>query len=248
MNNTIISWTNKTWNVWSGCTKISAGCKNCYAHTIAEQKRGTLAFPKGFDLTYRWHKLNEPMKIQEPSLIFVNSMSDLYWEQVTDDDILRVFEVMNRCDWHQFQILTKRPERVLELESKGVLSWTQNIWQGVSVETNKTTNRIDLLKHTQAAVKFISFEPLLENLDNLDLSGIDWAIVGGESGSGFRPMDQQWARTIRDVCVRDKTAFFYKQDAGYKTELRPYLVENDGRKFEWKQMPHKLSIPQLVAG
>ncbi len=247
MNETIISWTNKTWNVWSGCTKISSGCKNCYAHTIAENKRGTLAFPKGFDLTYRWHKLNEPLKIKEPALIFVNSMSDLFWDQVTDSDIQTVFEVMNKAEklqlGHSFQILTKRPERILEMEAKGKLLWTDNIWQGVTVENRKTLHRIDTLRECKAKTKFISFEPLLEDIVDADLSGIDWAIVGGESGPGFRPMDQQWARSIRDACVKHNTAFFYKQDAGYKTELRPYLVESDGSKWKWEQMPKQLLKP-----
>lgn len=250
MNETIISWTNKTWNVWSGCTKISAGCKNCYAHTIAENKRGTLAFPNGFDLTYRWHKLNEPLKTKEPSLIFVNSMSDLFWEKVTDDDILKVFDVMNKSEQlklgHSFQILTKRPERVLEMDSKNLLNWTPNIWQGVSVENNKTLHRIDTLRQTNAKIKFISFEPLLEDITDANLSGIDWAIVGGESGSGHRAMEQSWARSIRDACVKYSTAFFYKQDSGYKTELRPYLVESDGSKWKWEQMPKKLTKPVPV--
>lgn len=250
MNETIISWTNKTWNVWSGCTKISAGCKNCYAHTIAENKRGTLAFPNGFDLTYRWHKLNEPLKIKEPSLIFVNSMSDLFWDKVTDSDILRVFDVMNKSYrlnlGHSFQILTKRPERVLEMDAKGLLNWTPNIWQGVSVENNKTLHRIDTLRQTRAQIKFISFEPLLEDIQNPDLTDIDWAIVGGESGPKHRKMEQSWARSIRDACVKHGTAFFYKQDSGYRTELRPYLIEPDGSKWKWQQMPNKLTKPTPV--
>lgn len=247
MNETIISWTNKTWNVWSGCTKISAGCKNCYAHTIAENKRGTAAFPNGFDLTYRWHKLNEPLKIKEPSLIFVNSMSDLFWDKISDDDILRVFDVMHKSEranlGHSFQILTKRPERILEMDAKNLIEWTPNIWQGVSVENNKSLNRIDLLRQTKAQVKFVSFEPLLEELFDLELTGIDWAIVGGESGPKFRAMEQDWARSIRDACVKFGTAFFYKQDSGYRTELRPYLVEQDGSKWKWEQMPGKLNNP-----
>lgn len=250
MNETIISWTNKTWNVWSGCTKISQGCKFCYAFTLAEQKRGTQSFPNGFDLTYRWHKLNEPLKLKEPQLIFVNSMSDLYWDKVTDDDILRIFDVMNesysRGLGHQFQILTKRPERMLEMDSRSILNWTPDIWQGVTVENNAAKDRIDLLRQCNANVKFISFEPLLEELTDLNLSGIDWAIVGGESGRKHRPMKQEWARGVRDACVRFGTAFFYKQDSGYRTELRPYLVEPDGSKWKWKQMPGKLTKAQPV--
>jgi protein gp37 len=250
MNNTIISWTKLTWNVWSGCTKISAGCKHCYAFTLAEQKRGTAAFPKGFDLTYRWHKLNEPLKIKESSLIFVNSMSDLFWEQVTDDDIRRVFDVMHESHrrglGHQFQILTKRPERVLQMQDDGVIEWNPDIWQGVTVEDRKALKRLDVLRQINSDVRFVSFEPLIEDLSIPDLTGIDWAIVGGESGRIHRPMDQLWARKIRDACQRYGTAYFYKQDSGHRTELRPWLVEEDGRRFRWAQMPGRLLPPTLI--
>ncbi len=250
MNNTIISWTKLTWNVWSGCTKISAGCKHCYAFTLAEQKRGTAAFPNGFDLTYRWHKLNEPLKIKEPSLIFVNSMSDLFWEQVTDDDIRRVFDVMHESHrrglGHQFQILTKRPERVLQMQTDGLIAWNPDIWQGVTVEDRKALTRLDVLRQINSDVRFVSFEPLLEDLSIPDLTEIDWAIVGGESGRIHRPMDQLWARKIRDACQRYGTAYFYKQDSGYRTELRPWLVEEDGQRFRWAQMPGRLLPPTLI--
>lgn len=241
MNETIISWTNKTWNVWSGCQKISAGCKNCYALSLAENKRGTKAFPNGFDLTYRWHKLTEPLKLKDPSLIFVNSMSDLYWEQVSVSDIQQVFGVMSQSHQmqlgHRFQILTKRPERMLQMDQQGLLPWNPSIWQGVSVENRATIHRIETLRQCKASIKFISFEPLLEDLGDLDLTGIDWVIVGGESGSKYRPMEQQWARSIRDICIKQGVAYFYKQDSGYRTELRPYLVEANGTKWKWQQMP-----------
>lgn len=235
MNKTIISWTELTWNVWSGCTKISPGCKNCYACTIAENKRGTKAFPNGFDLTYRWHRLYEPLKVKEPHFIFVNSMSDLYWEQVNIEDIKRVFEVMNMCEQHKFQILTKRSQRLAAIARE--LNWTANIWQGVSVENKDYLWRVDDLRSVDAAVKFISFEPLLGPIPYLDLRGIDWVIVGGESGSNYRPMDHAWAREIRDACVQQGVAFFFKQSAAYRTEIGTELKEEDGTKRTWTEMP-----------
>lgn len=244
MNNTAISWTDLTWNVWSGCKKVSPGCKHCYAETLSEYKRGTLAFPNGFDLTYRWHKLTEPLKIREPRRIFVNSMSDLFLESVPLENIERVFDVMNRCPQHVFQILTKRSARLRELAP--LLNWTPNIWQGVSVESPKYLSRIDDLRAVPAAVRFISFEPLLEAIDSPDLTGIHWAIVGGESGPGFRPMAQSWARAVRDECARRGVAFFYKQDSAFRTETRPYLVEEDGTASVWHQFPGHLTPPVPV--
>lgn len=244
MNETKISWTKLTWNVWSGCRKVSPGCKHCYAETLSENKRGTKAFPNGFDLTYRFHKLNEPMKIKEPSMIFVNSMSDLYLEEVPLDNILRVFDVMHRAPWHTYQILTKRSTRLLELADR--LPWAPHIWQGVSVESEKYMSRVEELRQVPAFVRFISFEPLLGDIPNPDLSGIQWAIVGGESGPGFRPMQQAWARSIRDACVRDGVAFFMKQDSGWRTELRPWLVEEDGSRWQWHQFPGLMTPPERL--
>lgn len=224
MNATKISWCDFTWNVWSGCEQISPGCAYCYAKTLAENKRGTAAFPKGFDLTYRWHKLNEPLKIKTPSLIFVNSMSDLYLEDVPLDAIKRVFDVMNRADTHQFQVLTKRSKRLLEISDKVV--WTPNIWQGVSVENQHWASRIDDLIRTPAAIKFISAEPLLGPLDlSRCIDRLDWIIAGGESDpkGRFRKMDLAWARDIRDLCAEHGTAFFYKQGNGYRSETEPHL-------------------------
>lgn len=233
MNNTTISWTNLTWNVWSGCTQISPGCAHCYAKTLAENKRGTLAFPNGFDLTYRSHKLEEPLRIKKPSMIFVNSMSDLYLEEASLDTIKRVFDVMNRASWHKFQILTKRSQRLRDISSK--LTWTPNIWQGVSVENQHWTTRIDDLVKVPATVKFISAEPLLGSVDLTRwLDGVDWVIVGGESGPRFRKMDLSWAIAIRDQCLSAGVAFFYKQSSGLKSGANPTL---DG--VAWRQFPEE---------
>mgnify|MGYP000645703432 CR=1 FL=1 len=250
LNETIISWTNKTWNVWSGCKEVSAGCGRCYAKTIAESKKGSPAFPNGFGLTYRWHRLNDPLKLKEPHKIFVNSMSDLFWKEVTNEDILRVWEVMNKCHLgkigHVFQILTKREQRLLQMDREGLLNWTPNIWQGVTIENKASLYRMEALKETKAQTKFISFEPLLDDLGPIDLSGIDWAIVGGESGRNYRPMEQSWARNIRDQCVEQGVAYFYKQDSAPRTETRPWLVEENGDRFKWEQMPGNLSEPVRV--
>lgn len=243
MNETPISWCTHTWNVMSGCYPVSPGCANCYARVLAEQKRGTKAFPNGFDLTYRWHKLDEPRRLKEPARIFVNSMSDLFWEELSDDDIRRVFEVMNEVSRHQYLILTKRSERLAEIAPR--LTWTPNIWQGVSVENQRWTSRIADLRTVPAAVRFISFEPLLGPID-ADLTGIDWVIVGGESGSEHRPMDQAWARAIRDEAVAKGIPYFFKQDAARRAETRPWLLEEDGSKYEWHQLPGEVALPKLI--
>lgn len=227
----------------TGCNEVSPGCARCYAREIAEQKRGTKAFPHGFDLTYRWHKIDDPRRLKQPSRIFVNSMSDLFWESIAEDDIRRVFDVMNEVARHQFLILTKRAQRLAELASR--LTWTPNIWQGVSVENHRWTSRIDDLRTVPAAVKFISFEPLLGPID-ADLSGIDWVIVGGESGREFRPMDHAWARRIRDAAVAIGIPYFFKQDAARRAETRPWLLEEDGSKYEWHQLPGEVALPKLI--
>lgn len=231
MNETSISWTKYTWNPWSGCKQISPGCAHCYALTSAENKRGTKAFPSGFDLTYRWHKLDEPLKKKQPAMIFVNSMSDLYFEEVSDDDIKRVFDVMNRASWHKFQILTKRSQRLLDVCSKVI--WTPNIWQGVSVENQHWTPRIDDLVKVPTSVKFISAEPLLSPVNLTPwLDRIHWVIVGGESGPKFRKMDLSWARSIRDQCLNAGVPFFYKQSSGFRSGASPVL---DG--VAWQEFP-----------
>lgn len=243
MNETPISWCTHSWNPMTGCNEVSPGCARCYAREIAEQKRGTKAFPHGFDLTYRWHKIDDPRRLKQPSRIFVNSMSDLFWESIAEDDIRRVFDVMNEVARHQFLILTKRSQRLAEIAPR--LTWTPNIWQGVSVENQRWTSRIDDLRTVPAAVKFISFEPLLGPID-ADLSGIDWVIVGGESGREFRPMDHAWARRIRDTAVAKGIPYFFKQDAARRAETRPWLLEEDGSKYEWHQLPGEVALPTLI--
>jgi protein gp37 len=231
MNSTTISWTDFSWNPWSGCKQISPGCAHCYALTLAENKRGTLGFPNGFDLTYRWHKLDDPLKKKQPSRIFVNSMSDLYFEEVSDDNIRRVFEIMNHATWHKFQILTKRSQRMVEIANK--VTWTANIWQGVSVENQHWTKRIDDLARVPARIKFVSAEPLLGPVDLSPwLDRIQWVIVGGESGSKYRRMDLNWARSIRDQCERVGVAFHFKQGNGYRSGMATQL---DG--VEYSDLP-----------
>jgi protein gp37 len=246
MNNTIISWTDLTWNVWSGCSKVSPGCAHCYAETLSENKRGTRAFPVGFDLTYRWHKLLEPLKLKGTKRIFVNSMSDLYYEAVPLSDIQRVFEVMNECHarglGHQFQILTKRSERMLELSPK--LTFTPNIWQGVSVENQRWTSRLDDLVEVPAEIRFVSVEPMLGPVDLTEwLDRLHWIIVGGESGPGYRPMEREWVYSVRDQCRAANVAFFFKQDSAFRTETRAYIVEEGGRKMRYMQFPGILLEP-----
>ena len=186
------------------------------------------------------HKLSEPYALKEPSRIFVNSMSDLYHKEIPDTFIAEVFKVMHECPQHVFQILTKRPRRAAKYPGP----WEQNIWQGVSVENRKVLYRIDQLRDCPANVRFLSLEPLLEPLGELDLDGIGWVIVGGESGKGYRPMDHGWARDIRDQCVEKGVAFFFKQSAAYRTELGTDLEEADGNpKTTWQQFPDT-SVPE----
>ena len=246
LSSTKISWADAVWNPWSGCTKVSAGCQFCYAEKIAEDKRGTLAFPRGFELTFRPHKLDDPLKLQRPSRTFVNSTSDIFFEQVTDDEILGVFDVMNRCygknKGHIFQVLTKRSKRMVELAPS--IRFTPNIWMGVSLENRRWTTRLDDLVQIPAAVRFVSAEPLLGPLGDLSkwLPHLQWMIVGGESGSHLklhskRWMDHAWARDIRDQCVRHDVPFFFKQSSGFRSEQDPYLHELDGTKTSWREFP-----------
>jgi protein gp37 len=240
MNETKIRWTDLSWNVWSGCEPISPGCAHCYAKTLAERFGGQ-AFPRGFDLTYRWHRLQEPLRLQELHRIFVNSMSDMFYEPVPDEHIQRVFEVMNRCHQegrgHQFQVLTKRSQRMLEMAPH--LNWTPNIWMGVSVENRRWTCRLDDLVQVPARIRFVSAEPLSGPLGDLShwLPQLQWMIVGGESGLHMtkRPkrwMDMQWAREIRDQCLQFQVPFFFKQSSGVRTEMGTQL---DGQK--WEEFP-----------
>lgn len=209
-----IEWTESTWNPVTGCTKISPGCKNCYAERLAKRLKamGQPNYRNGFKLTLQPQMLELPLKWKRPQTIFVNSMSDLFHKDVPLEYVQQVFDVMNRAHWHRFQVLTKRADRLAELS--GELEWSDNIWMGVSVENQKYVHRIDDLRSTGAKVKFLSLEPLLGPLKNMDLKNIDWAIVGGESGYGFRPVKEEWVISIRDQCRELGVPFFFKQWGG----------------------------------
>lgn len=228
-----IEWTESTWNPVTGCDKVSPGCKHCYAERMAGrlQAMGQPNYRDGFEVVAQPQMLESPLRWKKPQSIFVNSMSDLFHKKVPVDYIRRVFEVMGRAHWHRFQVLTKRSERLAELA--GLLTWTPNIWMGVSVENASFLSRIDDLRGTGARVKFLSLEPLLGPLHALDLHGIDWVIVGGESGPGARPMAAEWVTDIRDQCRRADVPFFFKQWGGTNKKRAGRLLE--GR--TWDQMP-----------
>jgi len=228
-----IEWTESTWNPVTGCTKISPGCMNCYAERMARrlQAMGQPNYARGFEVTLHEHVLDLPLKWKSSRVVFVNSMSDLFHEDVSTDFILRVFDVMVRADWHVFQVLTKRSEEMVQLNLE--LPWASNIWMGVSVETQEYIHRIDDLRRTGAAVKFLSLEPLLGPLPDLDFSGIDWVIVGGESGPRARPMDKAWVTDIRDQCQRANVPFFFKQWGGVNKKKAGRVL--DAR--TWDEMP-----------
>ncbi|MEW6363218.1 MAG: phage Gp37/Gp68 family protein [Acidobacteriota bacterium] len=228
-----IEWTESTWNPVTGCTKISPGCKFCYAERMAErlQMMGQENYRNGFELTLQPRMLDLPLRWKKPQMIFVNSMSDIFHEDVPLEYIHRIFDVMRRADWHRFQILTKRSERLVELDAK--LTWAPNIWMGVSVESDRYKWRIDDLRSTRAMLKFLSFEPLLGPFQRIDFRDIDWVIVGGESGACARPMDPAWVIDVRDQCKRAKVPFFFKQWGGKNKKQAGRLL--DGR--TWDQMP-----------
>lgn len=211
--NSHIEWTEATWNPVTGCTQISPGCANCYAKTFAERFRGVPGHPyeQGFDLKLWPARLELPLQWKKPQLIFVNSMSDLFHEDVPKEFVAQVFDTIERAHWHQFQLLTKRPERLAELAESLHLRFPENLWVGVSVENQRWTTRIDHLREVPAHVRFLSCEPLLGPIEKLNLAGIHWVIVGGESGHGARPMKAEWARGIREQCKDAGVAFFFKQ-------------------------------------
>jgi len=231
--NSSIEWTESTWNPLTGCTKISPGCKHCYAERMALrlQAMGQRNYVNGFKLTLQEDALELPLRWKKPQTIFVNSMSDMFHADVPSEFIFRVFDVMRRANWHRFQILTKRSERLRSLGQH--LPWVENIWMGVSVESDAYAHRINHLRRTGAATKFLSLEPLLGPLDNLWLEGIDWVIVGGESGPGARPMKREWVTSIRDQCVDANVPFFFKQWGG--VWKRKFGRELEGR--TWDQLP-----------
>jgi protein gp37 len=237
-----IEWTDATWNPVTGCTKISPGCKFCYAERMARRLKamGQPNYANGFRTTLHEKMLNLPLAWKQPRRIFVNSMSDLFHTAVPLAYIQRVFEVMSQAPQHQFQVLTKRSERLLELDSH--LEWQNHIWMGVSVETSDYVFRIDHLRETQAHVKFLSLEPLLGPLPGLNLKGIDWVIVGGESGPGARPMNADWVREIRDQCKDANVPFFFKQWGGLAKKRTGRIL--DGR--AWDEMPRRQYARRLL--
>jgi protein gp37 len=229
-----IEWTDATWNPVRGCSKVSAGCKFCYAEAFAERFRGVRGHPfeQGFDLRLVPQKLNEPASWRRPRRIFVNSMSDLFHEDIPTDYVAAIGEVMRRADWHVYQVLTKRHERMRQLLSSelGWMARLPHVWFGVSVEDRKNgLPRLAALRQTPAAVRFVSMEPLLEDLGAVDLSGIDWTIVGGESGAHARPMIRDWVLGIREQCRAQGVAFFFKQWGGVRKKAAGRRL--DGRTY-----------------
>jgi protein gp37 len=228
-----IEWTEATWNPVTGCHQVSPGCAHCYAKTFAERWRGIPGHPyeQGFDLRLWPERLEQPLRWRRPRTIFVNSMSDLFHEDIPEAFVQQVFEVMQRADWHTFQILTKRHERLAELAP--ALPWSSNVWMGVSIENRRFVQRADYLRAVPAAVRFVSAEPLLGPLEGLDLGGIDWLIAGGESGPRHRPVRAEWVRELRDRCVTEGVAFFFKQWGGIRSKTGGRLL--DGR--TWDETP-----------
>lgn len=225
VSKTKIEWAEITWNPIIGCSKVSPGCKFCYAERMAHRLRamGQPKYANGFELTIHEESMELPLKWKQPRTIFVNSMSDLFHHEVPEETIQRVFDVMCRADWHQYQILTKRSERLMELSPR--LPWQHHIWMGVSVENSDYTHRIENLRQTQARIKFLSLEPLLGPLQDLNLQGIDWVIVGGESGPKARPMKPEWVIEVRDQCVQTGVSFFFKQWGGKNKKKAGRVLE-----------------------
>jgi protein gp37 len=231
-DSTAIEWTDATWNPITGCTKISAGCDHCYAERFSERFRGTTGHPfeSGFDLTLRPERLEQPLRWRQPRMIFVNSMSDLFHKEIPHEFIACVFDTMERANWHTYQILTKRSSLMRNFLRKRYdnASGPLHMWFGVSIEDGTKLSRVRHLQEAPAGVRFLSIEPLIGPVGRLDLSGIDWVIVGGESGPRARPMDRDWVRDIRDQCKAARVAFFFKQWGG----LRP---KSGGRKLDGKE-------------
>jgi protein gp37 len=243
-----IEWTDATWNPITGCTKISAGCNNCYAERFSERFRGTRGHPfeNGFDLTLRPQRLEQPLHWRRPRMVFVNSMSDLFHKEVPKEFIERVFDTMEAAHWHTFQVLTKRSSLMRDFlrNRYGTSPGPAHMWFGVSVEDGTKLSRVTHLQKAPAAIRFLSIEPLIGTIGDLNLAGIDWVIVGGESGPRARPMERAWVRSIRDQCKAAGVAFFFKQWGG----LRP---KSGGRKLdgrEWNQFPKLPASHAIAAG
>ncbi len=241
---TAIEWTDATWNPVTGCTKISSGCDFCYAERFAERFRDVPGHPysSGFDLTLRPERLDQPLKWRKPRMIFVNSMSDLFHKSVPFDFVDRVFDTMEQASWHVFQVLTKRSSRLRSYVNSRYETTPppSNVWLGTSVEDGAKVSRIRHLRDTRATVRFLSVEPLIGPLGEVDLTGIQWVIVGGESGPKARPMEISWVRDIRDQCRRSDVPFFFKQWGGFRPKSGGR--ELDGR--EWNEMPAMWYVDQ----
>jgi protein gp37 len=235
--NSSIEWTDATWNPVTGCTKITAGCDNCYAERFSERFRGVPGHPfeSGFDLTLRPERLMHPLGWKKPRMIFVNSMSDLFHKDIPAEFVGRVFDTMEKANWHTYQVLTKRSSLLRNFVNSryGNDSAPPNIWLGVSVEDQSSLVRLQHLKETRATIRFVSFEPLIGPIGRVNLSGIHWAIVGGESGPKARPLEEQWVRELRDECQRQGVAFFFKQWGGRTPKSGGNML--DGR--QWMDYP-----------
>lgn len=234
MSTSKIEWTDSTWNPLTGCNKVSPGCKYCYAERMAARLKamGNPSYQNGFALTLHETALNLPLSWKKPQSIFVNSMSDLFHEDVPLDFIQRVFDVMRQASWHTFQILTKRSHRLAELAP--VIEWPDNVWMGVSVENEEYSYRIDHLRNVNAFIRFLSLEPLLGPISNLNLENVEWVIVGGESGPHSRKMDVDWVTEIRDTCIRNGVPFFFKQWGGVNRKRTGRMLEG----VTWDEMPN----------
>lgn len=237
MSKSAIEWTESTWNPLTGCTKVSPGCKHCYAERMAKrlQAMGLEKYRNNFKLTLHPDVLQEPIQWAKPQMIFVNSMSDLFHKDVPLEFIQQIFDIMRQAHWHTFQVLTKRAERLLEIDP--LLVWPPNVWMGVSVENGDYVDRVYFLKQTHAKMKFLSCEPLLGALPSLPLDGIQWVIVGGESGPGARPVEREWVTGIRDQCVHAGVPFFFKQWGGTRKKKAGRLLEGQ----TWDELPNSFS-------
>ncbi|QTA82289.1 DUF5131 [Desulfonema limicola] len=240
--NTKIEWTESTWNPVTGCTKISEGCQNCYAERMAKRLAGRHGYSKEnpFQVTLHPNRLAQPLKWKGNHIIFVCSMGDIFHKDVPEDYILQILDIIKKSPNHTFQILTKRAERMLEI-SKKIGQWPDNVWMGVTVESKSCTERINMLNKVKSTVRFLSCEPLLNDLGKLDLKKINWVIVGGESGFSSRPMLPKWATSIRDQCLKAEIPYFFKQWGGFNKKKAGRSLEGK----EWNQMPEVLTPKSL---
>lgn len=240
--NSKIEWTESTWNPVTGCTKISEGCQHCYAErlTVRLQAMGNPKYTEGFRVVLHPESLEDPIKWKKPSMIFVNSMSDLFHQDVPLEYIQNVFDIMCRAQQHTFQVLTKRAERLAELADD--LIWPNNVWMGVTVENRNHINRIDALRTVPSAIRFISFEPLLGDIGAVNLENIHWAIVGGESGPGARPMDEMWVLNLKEQCENQNTLFYFKQWGGVNKKQKGRVLL--GR--TWDNMPEVVKTEKVL--